>query len=104
METVQFPFEINGDWDNALFLTYSIDFAFFEKAIWGLLGQQCNNIVILADERNYLKAQDLAENDELKVEMFFKLADVYLETDEWRKYYLKKQLFIGHWTSDCMLI
>ncbi|MFC1737935.1 tetratricopeptide repeat protein [Planctomycetota bacterium] len=36
-------------------------------------------------ERNYLKAQNVAKNDELKVEMFFKLADVYLETNEWLK-------------------
>ncbi|MHC4148455.1 MAG: tetratricopeptide repeat protein [Planctomycetota bacterium] len=36
-------------------------------------------------ERNYQKAGSLAETDSLKVEMLFKLMDIYIETDEWRK-------------------
>lgn len=36
-------------------------------------------------ERNYQKAGSLAETDSLKVEMLFKLTDIYIETDQWRK-------------------
>ena len=35
-------------------------------------------------ERSYHKARSLAKTDSLKVEMLFKLADLYLETDQWR--------------------
>ncbi len=35
-------------------------------------------------ERSYHKARALAKTDSLKVEMLFKLADLYLETDRWR--------------------
>ena len=33
--------------------------------------------------RNYLKARALAKDDELRVEMLFKLAELYIETEEW---------------------
>lgn len=35
-------------------------------------------------ERSYHKARSLAKTDSLKVEMLFKLADMYMETDQWR--------------------
>jgi tetratricopeptide (TPR) repeat protein len=35
-------------------------------------------------ERNYHKARGLAKSDSLRVNIIFKLVDVYLETDEWR--------------------
>ncbi|MDD5064187.1 MAG: hypothetical protein PHQ35_05440 [Phycisphaerae bacterium] len=35
-------------------------------------------------ERNYHKARSLAKTDSLKLEMLFKLTDVYIETDRWR--------------------
>jgi len=35
-------------------------------------------------ERGYRKAYSLAKTDSLKVDMLFKLADIYLETDQWR--------------------
>lgn len=35
-------------------------------------------------ERNYHKARSLAKSDSLKIEMFFRLIDVYVDTDEWR--------------------
>ena len=35
-------------------------------------------------ERNYHKARSLAKTDSLKVEMLFKLADLYIEIDRWR--------------------
>jgi tetratricopeptide (TPR) repeat protein len=34
-------------------------------------------------ERNYNKAQSLAKTDSLRIEMLFKLADVYTQTDQW---------------------
>ena len=34
-------------------------------------------------ERNYHKARSLAKTDELRIEMLFKLVDIYLETDKW---------------------
>ena len=36
-------------------------------------------------ERSYLKARSLAKTDALKIDMLFKLADIYIETDQWRK-------------------
>ncbi len=36
-------------------------------------------------ERSYYKASALAKTDVLKIEMLFKLVDVYVETDQWRK-------------------
>jgi tetratricopeptide (TPR) repeat protein len=36
-------------------------------------------------ERNYQKAHGLAKTDSLRGKMLFKLADVYRETDQWRK-------------------
>ncbi|MHC4640606.1 MAG: tetratricopeptide repeat protein [Planctomycetota bacterium] len=35
-------------------------------------------------ERNYHKARSLAKNDPLKIEILYKLVDLYIETDEWR--------------------
>jgi tetratricopeptide (TPR) repeat protein len=35
-------------------------------------------------ERSYHKARSLAETDSLKIEMLFKLVDLYIETDQWR--------------------
>ncbi|MFA5238102.1 MAG: tetratricopeptide repeat protein [Phycisphaerae bacterium] len=35
-------------------------------------------------EHSYLKARSLAKTDSLKIEMLFKLADMYMETDQWR--------------------
>src|SRR4030042_1885638 len=35
-------------------------------------------------ERNYKKAYGLAKTDELKVEVLYKLADVYIATEKWR--------------------
>ena len=35
-------------------------------------------------ERSYHKARSLAKTDSLRVEMLFKLADLYFETDRWR--------------------
>ena len=35
-------------------------------------------------ERNYRKAQGLAKDDSLRIKMFFKLVDIYIETDQWR--------------------
>jgi tetratricopeptide (TPR) repeat protein len=35
-------------------------------------------------ERSYHKARSLAKTDSLKVEMLFKLVDMYMETDQWR--------------------
>ena len=35
-------------------------------------------------ERNYHKARSLAKTDALRINVLFKLADVYLETDRWR--------------------
>jgi Tfp pilus assembly protein PilF len=34
--------------------------------------------------RNYSKARGMAKTDSLRVEMLFKLADIYLKTDRWR--------------------
>jgi tetratricopeptide (TPR) repeat protein len=36
-------------------------------------------------ERSYYKAHLFAKTDSLKIEMLFKLADMYIETDQWRK-------------------
>ncbi len=36
-------------------------------------------------ERSYYKASALAKTDALKIEMLFKLVDMYIETDQWRK-------------------
>jgi tetratricopeptide (TPR) repeat protein len=35
-------------------------------------------------ERSYYKAHILAKTDSLKIEMLFRLADMYMETDQWR--------------------
>ncbi len=35
-------------------------------------------------ERSYHKARSLAKTDSLKIEMLFKLVDMYMETDQWR--------------------
>jgi tetratricopeptide (TPR) repeat protein len=35
-------------------------------------------------ERSYHKARALAKTDSLKIEMLFKLVDIYMETDQWR--------------------
>jgi tetratricopeptide (TPR) repeat protein len=35
-------------------------------------------------EHNYHKARALAKTDSLKIEMLFKLVDMYMETDQWR--------------------
>jgi tetratricopeptide (TPR) repeat protein len=35
-------------------------------------------------ERNYQRANGLAKNDNFKVEMLFKLSEIYLETEQWR--------------------
>jgi len=35
-------------------------------------------------ERSYHKARSLAKSDSLKVEMLFKLVDLYIKTDQWR--------------------
>jgi len=35
-------------------------------------------------ERSYHKARALAKTDSLKIEMLFKLVDLYMETDQWR--------------------
>jgi tetratricopeptide (TPR) repeat protein len=35
-------------------------------------------------ERNYHKARNLAKNDPLKIDIFFKLIDLYIETGQWR--------------------
>jgi tetratricopeptide (TPR) repeat protein len=43
-------------------------------------------------ERNYYKARSLAKTDSLKIDMLFKLADMYMETNQWRK-------VIGAWNS-----
>ncbi|MCK4752488.1 MAG: tetratricopeptide repeat protein [Planctomycetes bacterium] len=40
--------------------------------------QEYKNVV-----RNYLKARGLAKDDELRVEMLFKLVDVHIETEHW---------------------
>lgn len=36
-------------------------------------------------ERNYGKAHALAKDDLLRIEMLFKLADIYIQTDQWTK-------------------
>jgi len=36
-------------------------------------------------QRNYLKAHNYAKSPDLKIEILFKLADMYIETDEWPK-------------------
>ncbi|MHC4616620.1 MAG: tetratricopeptide repeat protein [Planctomycetota bacterium] len=36
-------------------------------------------------ERNFLKARSLARTDTLKIEVLFRLVDMYLETDQWSK-------------------
>lgn len=36
-------------------------------------------------ERSYHKAHALAKTDSLKIKMLFKLVDIYIETDQWRK-------------------
>jgi len=35
-------------------------------------------------ERNYLKARSLAKDDSLRIEMLFKLVDMYIKIDRWR--------------------
>jgi tetratricopeptide (TPR) repeat protein len=35
-------------------------------------------------ERNYHKARNLAKTDSLKIEILFKLVDIYIETNQWR--------------------
>ena len=35
-------------------------------------------------ERNYHKARGLAKTDSLRMELLFKLVDIYIETDQWR--------------------
>ncbi|MBN2455098.1 MAG: tetratricopeptide repeat protein [Sedimentisphaerales bacterium] len=43
-------------------------------------------------QRNYLRARARAKEDELKVQILFKLADVFYETDQWNK-------VIGAWNE-----
>jgi hypothetical protein len=63
MVPLKLPDEISGKWNNALFLSYGVDLAFFERSILPLLGPRCNNVVIVADgDQLVASCQYYAEN------------------------------------------
>jgi len=54
------------------------------KAAHETIDEQAKKQEYKKAERSYHKARSLAKTDSLKVDMLFKLVDMYMETDQWR--------------------
>lgn len=56
MEFLNLPEQLKGKWQNALFLTYTVDFSFFERTLFREFYKVCRNIILLIDGFNFLEA------------------------------------------------
>lgn len=54
--SVRMPERLQGQWQHALFTTYTIDLEFFEHQLWWPLPETCRNVVVLADEERFFEA------------------------------------------------
>lgn len=56
MNSLKIPSELEGDWTNALFLTFGADLPFFERALWREFSARCRRKVVLVDGRQFRDA------------------------------------------------
>lgn len=74
MEFLNLPEQLKGKWQNALFLTYTVDFSFFERTLLREFYKTCRNIIILIDGFNFLEAC----NQHSKSQLLHLINNVYI--------------------------
>lgn len=50
------PERLQGQWQHAMFTTYTMDLEFFEHQVWWPLPETCRNVFVLCDEERLLEA------------------------------------------------
>lgn len=54
IKPLELPHQLKGPWERALFMSYGVDFPFFENALWSQFAARCRQKIILLDGQQYL--------------------------------------------------
>lgn len=56
IKPLELPHQLKGPWERALFMSYGVNFPFFENALWSQFAARCRQKIILLDGKQYLAA------------------------------------------------